>query len=102
MNKDPDQTRNLNPHKFAVAAMWLYGRQYADQRGGSMDFWDSLSISEKSNCQRMVIDIENARKVERRELIEPKQNTEREIRMNELGITEQDVADTMPSEPVFK
>lgn len=37
------------------------------------------------------------------ELLEAQtQDTERQKSMNELGITEQDVADTMPSEPVFK
>jgi len=55
-----DQTRNLNPHKAAVAAMWLYGAAYSNQSGGSMDFWDSLSASEKKSCRRLVAEIEKA------------------------------------------
>jgi hypothetical protein len=34
--------RNLNPHKPARAAMWLWGKEYSQQGGGSMDFWDGL------------------------------------------------------------
>lgn len=43
--------RNLNPHKPAVAAMWLYGAEYAAQGGGSMDFWDRLDESRKRICR---------------------------------------------------
>lgn len=53
--------RNLNPHKAAVAAMYLWGRTYSQQRGGSMDFWDGLSDSAKDLCRRLVADIEKAR-----------------------------------------
>lgn len=60
--KYPDQTRNLKPHKFAVAAMWLFGESYSKQSGGSMDFWDSLSESRKSVCKSMVSAIEKAPK----------------------------------------
>ncbi len=56
-----DQQRNLNPHKPARAAMWLWSEKYAKQGGGSMDFWDSLSEVEKDMCRRMVSDIEAAR-----------------------------------------
>ncbi len=52
-----DQTRNLNPHKSAKAAMWLFGQRYAAQGGGSMDFWDSLSESDKNLCRNLVADI---------------------------------------------
>lgn len=52
--------RNLAPHRAAVAAMWLFGADYADQRGGSMDFWDSLNEAQKYNCRRLVSDIEAA------------------------------------------
>jgi hypothetical protein len=54
--------RNLNPHKAAVAAMWLWGSRYAAQGGGSMDFWDSLTRSEKGTCRNMVKQIEAAPK----------------------------------------
>ena len=55
-----DQTRNLNPHKPARAAMWLFGKRYAAQGGGSMDFWGRLSESDKRMCRELVADIENA------------------------------------------
>ena len=64
-----DQTRNLNPHKLAVAAMWLYGHEYSTQSGGSMDFWDKLPMRKKANIQKMVHEIENARPVDRSEMI---------------------------------
>jgi hypothetical protein len=54
-----DQRRNLNPHKEARAAMWLYRKRYAEQSTGSMDFYDSLSAHEKGNCKTLVDDIEN-------------------------------------------
>lgn len=57
----PDQTRNLNAHKPAVAAMCHYGERYAAQKGGCMDFWDSLPDSEKCICRDMVEKINAAR-----------------------------------------
>lgn len=48
--------RNLNPHKWAVAAMWIFGKEYSEQGGGSMDFWDSLPASK----QRLAKDLVNA------------------------------------------
>jgi hypothetical protein len=55
-----DQTRNLNPHKPAVAAMFIYGAEYSRQGGGSMDFWDQLSDHRKNVCRRLVKKIEDA------------------------------------------
>jgi hypothetical protein len=52
--------RNLNPSKEAKAAMWLWGAEYAAQRGGSMDFWDKLDASRKRLCRDLVDDIERA------------------------------------------
>lgn len=43
----PDQTRNLNPTPEAVVAMSLWGKAYSEQRGGSMQFWEKLSDSNK-------------------------------------------------------
>lgn len=60
IQKDRAQ-RNLNPHKPAVAAMWLWGKRYSGQGGGSMDFWDSLTPSEKRLCRDMVKRINEAR-----------------------------------------
>lgn len=48
--------RNLNPHKWAVAAMWIFGKEYSEQGGGSMDFWESLPASK----QRLAKDLVNA------------------------------------------
>ena len=47
------EQRNLDPHRPARCAMWLYNDQYRKQKGGSMDFWDKLSSSEKNNCRSM-------------------------------------------------
>ena len=57
-----DQRRNLNPHKSAVAAMCIWGKRYSEQGGGSMDFWDALSESEKDIARALVERIEAARK----------------------------------------
>jgi hypothetical protein len=35
MTKDEQIKRNLNPHKAAIAAMWLWGEEYSKQGGGS-------------------------------------------------------------------
>ena len=53
--------RNLNPHRSAVAAMWLWGKEYSKQGGGSMDFWDSLSDFRKYVARNLVRDIPKAR-----------------------------------------
>jgi hypothetical protein len=50
----PDQTRNLNPTPEARVAMIIWGAEYAAQRGGSMDFWDSLSADRKRRCELVV------------------------------------------------
>ena len=49
-----DQTRNLNPHKEAVAAMTIWGAEYAAQGGGSMDFYDRLPGYRKRICRELV------------------------------------------------
>jgi hypothetical protein len=56
-----DKMRNLNPHKAARAAMYLYGKAYSQQAGGSMDFWDLLPEAWKNVCRTLVRDIEEAR-----------------------------------------
>lgn len=58
--KEKPTNRNLNPHKAAVSAMYLYGREYAAQGGGSMDFWESLPSYLKGTCRALVVAIENA------------------------------------------
>ena len=52
--------RNLSPHKPAVAAVYLWGADYAAQPGGSMDFWDSLTESKKCICRSLVARIDLA------------------------------------------
>jgi hypothetical protein len=43
--------RNLHPHAEARLAMAIWAYEYAhEQRGGSMDFWDSLSPFRKRVC----------------------------------------------------
>jgi hypothetical protein len=51
---DKRNLRNLNPHKPAVAARFLWGKEYAAQGGGSMDFWDRLDQSRKRLCRDLV------------------------------------------------
>lgn len=42
-------------------AMALYNYCYTyEQRGGSMDFWDSLTDGERDTCRRLVREIEAA------------------------------------------
>jgi len=55
-----DQTRNLHPHAEAIAAMWLWGREYSRQSGGSMDFWDGRDETTKALVRRMVKEIREA------------------------------------------
>ena len=54
--------RNLNPHAEARLAMAVWSHEYAHgQRGGSMDFWDSLSPSRKALCVSLLDDILKAK-----------------------------------------
>jgi hypothetical protein len=46
--------RNLNPTPEARLAMLIWGKRYSEQRGGSMDFWDSLTPSEQRICEEGV------------------------------------------------
>lgn len=48
------QQRNLNPSAEAIAAMYIYTNDYAEQSGGSMDFWDNLSERRKHVCIELV------------------------------------------------
>lgn len=46
---------NINPTPEAVVAMTLWSKEYAfGQRGGSMDFWHSLSDYQKRICKELV------------------------------------------------
>ena len=50
----PEHRRNLNPTPAARVAMIIWGREYSQQSGGSMDFWDSLPADRKRRCQLVV------------------------------------------------
>ena len=52
--------RDLNPHKPARFAMWLWGERYARQGLGSMGFWDSLTDQERNIARLAVSQIEAA------------------------------------------
>lgn len=54
-------SRNQNPHAAARAAMALYNERYAAQRGGSMDFWDTLTEGERRTCAGVANEIRKAR-----------------------------------------
>lgn len=54
--------RNLRGHAEAVAARHVYGREYAAQNGGQMDFWDGLSEVRKDDIREMVDNILRAAK----------------------------------------
>lgn len=55
-----DQTRNIRPIAPALVAMSLYNKTYAAQRGGSMDFWDSLSPYQQRTCIELATQIRAA------------------------------------------
>jgi hypothetical protein len=53
--------RNLHPHAEARLAMALWSHEYAfEQKGGSMDFWDSRTPSQKRLCADIVTAILDA------------------------------------------
>jgi hypothetical protein len=56
-----DQTRNLHPTPEAVFAMFHWHKEYAAQKGGSMDFYDTLEKWEKDFCRRAVKAIKEAK-----------------------------------------
>jgi hypothetical protein len=53
--------RNLDPHAAAVVAMCMWGERYSKQNGGSMDFWDALTPSEKRLCSEIAKKCRKAR-----------------------------------------
>jgi hypothetical protein len=48
------QERNLNPRPNAVFAMYHWPHDYAEQRGGVMDFFDTLHPADQEFCNRAV------------------------------------------------
>lgn len=57
MNERERTRRNLNPHQEARLAMVIWGKEYSQQRGGSMEFWDALSDSRKRLCREVLDEI---------------------------------------------
>jgi len=45
-----DQTRNINPHKEAVFAMYHWHNEYARLGLGCMDYYDELPQRAKKYC----------------------------------------------------
>jgi hypothetical protein len=60
-DKVEDQRRNLNPTKAAKVAMIIWGKEYSEQGGGSMDFWDRLTPEEKRRCEIVVRELSGKR-----------------------------------------
>ena len=52
--------RDLNPHKAARMAMWLWSANYAASGLGSMGYWDSLSEQARETCREAVSEIEDS------------------------------------------
>lgn len=52
--------RNANPTPEALLAMHMWGQEYSEQKGGSMDFWDKLSNHRKNICKRGIKRISEA------------------------------------------
>ena len=61
----PADRRNLNPTAPAIVAMNLWGHRYAAQKGGSMDFWDTLRAAEQNRCMEIAEKIQAAPMQER-------------------------------------
>jgi hypothetical protein len=57
---------NLRPTPEARAAMHLYGDEYAAQKGGSMDFWETLPPYKRRRCEDLVHEILAAAAAHRR------------------------------------
>lgn len=49
-----DQLRNLNPTPEARVAMIIWSKEYSQQGGGSMDFWDGLDNDRRRKCELVV------------------------------------------------
>ena len=55
--KDNPEYRNTHPHAEAEIARILYAKEYEDQDGGTMDFWDALSSQRKEYCVCLMYEI---------------------------------------------
>ena len=52
---------DLNPHKAARFAMWMWSDAYARKGLGSMGFWSILDEHQQDLCRRAVAEIMAAR-----------------------------------------
>lgn len=58
---DERHSRNMDAHAPARAASWLFSERYAAQRGGIMDFWDTLDAPERRMARECAKEIREAR-----------------------------------------
>lgn len=61
MTSEEETRRNLDPHKAARAAMYLWSEECMAKGLGSMGFWDQLPQNRKDFARAMVKEIEAAR-----------------------------------------
>ena len=58
MNQRERDRRNLQPHAEARLAMEMWSHEYAhEQRGGSMDFWDSIGEQRQRFCMNVLDEV---------------------------------------------
>ncbi len=57
-----DQTRNVNPHAEAIAAMYLHSHSYAVSGLGCMDYWDAMTEPHKHTIREMLDRIFSAKR----------------------------------------
>jgi len=47
-----------------IVAMWLWGAEYAAQRGGAIEWWEGLSPSRKRSVREFLAQLDEAQKRE--------------------------------------
>lgn len=52
---EAEEIRKLTAHE--IAAMWMFGEEYADLGIGAIAYWMGLSTLDKNNIKRMVKEI---------------------------------------------
>ena len=53
-----EEIRDLTAHE--IAAMWMFGEEYAELGIGAIAYWKGLSTLDKNNIKRMVKEIAEA------------------------------------------
>lgn len=59
------EARNINPHAEAILAMSMWGAEYARQRLGCMDWWDSLDDQRKRRVREILDRLEGVKREQR-------------------------------------